>query len=117
MKAPTPFLAFAAAVLMSASAFAHSGKQETVPADGATLDSAPARIVLRFDGPMRITSLTLASGDGEVPLESEHGTDPVTEYVAEPQAEIAPGDYEVDWRGLSADGHPMEGAFGFTVGR
>ena len=25
------------------------------------------------------------------------------------------GEYQVDWRGLSEDGHPMKGTFSFTV--
>jgi len=25
------------------------------------------------------------------------------------------GEYKVDWRGLSEDGHPMKGTFSFTV--
>lgn len=111
----TAILAFALA--LPAAALAHSGKLQTTPPDGAMLDAAPGEILMQFDGPMRITSITLFGEEGSVPLQSEQGTDPVTEYMAEPQAEIAPGEYEVEWRGLSADGHPMEGGFGFTVGK
>lgn len=110
-----PVAAFAALLALSAPALAHSQQQDTVPADGASVEAAPERIVLRFDHPARVTSIALTGEGGSVPLASEQGTDAVTEYVAQPQDEIVPGAYEVEWRALSADGHPMEGGFGFSV--
>ena len=109
MRLALPLLA----LLAAAPAHAHTDA-ETVPADGAEV-AAPMEVVLRFDAPMRVTAISLAGEGGEVALASEQGTDPVTEYVAAPEETLAPGAYEVEWRGLSADGHPMRGSFGFTV--
>ena len=109
MRLALPLLA----LLATAPAYAHTDG-ETVPADGAEV-AAPAEVVLRFDAPMRVTAISLEGEAGEVALVSEQGTDPVMEYVATPEGALAPGPYEVEWRGLSADGHPMQGGFGFTV--
>jgi len=103
-----------AASLISTGAFAHSSKETTVPADGETV-SAVNEVVLSFDKPMRITQITLSAGNGDVGLQSAQGMDPVKRYVAEPQAELSPGDYAVEWRGLSSDGHMMQGGFSFTI--
>ena len=32
-----------------------------------------------------------------------------------PPADMPAGAYTVNWRGLSIDGHPMQGSFDFTV--
>ena len=120
----SPLKTFALALALSASvavpsALAHSKQETTEPADGAVVE-AVERIVLRFDQPMRVTRIVLAGEGGEIALVSEMGTDAVTEYVATlddalPLEALAPGDYTVEWRGLAADGHPMQGGHAFTV--
>ena len=111
---------FALATLLALStalpAFAHSKSETTTPPDGATVESVEA-LEMRFDGPMRIIKVTLTSDGEEVEVERETGMEPVTKFRAVPAGELAPGAYEVEWRGMSADGHPMQGQFGFTVGR
>jgi methionine-rich copper-binding protein CopC len=32
-----------------------------------------------------------------------------------PMHDMGPGTYEVEWRGLGADGHALNGTFSFTV--
>jgi methionine-rich copper-binding protein CopC len=73
--------------------WAHSKQETTVPANNAVLTEAPTELVLKFDKPMRITKLALVAQLDPVPH----------------------GEYQVDWRGLSEDGHPMKGTFSFTV--
>ena len=41
--------------------------------------------------------------------------EPEREFRAIPAAVLSDGDYTVTWRGLAADGHPMQGEFHFTV--
>ncbi len=72
---------------------------------------------MRFDDPMRIISVTLASPDGDVQIERETGMDPAKEFRAMPLEELAPGSYRFDWRGMASDGHPMQGSFSFTVAK
>lgn len=103
------------ATLIAGGALAHAGKEQTTPPDGATLAEGPARIELRFDAPMRLTLVRLTDAAGtEAPLAPARALTPVTEFVATPPT-LAPGDYTVEWRGLATDGHPMDGAFRFTV--
>ena len=102
------------ALLTSASALAHSKSENTTPEDGATVESVEA-LEMRFDGPMRIIKVTLTMDGDEIEVERETGMEPVTEFRAIPDSDLAPGAYEVEWRGMSADGHPMQGTFGFTV--
>lgn len=112
----TTILAAAMVLAITTGALAHSTQETTVPMDGADVREV-TELVLRFDQPMRITRIALSGSDGEIGLSSDMGTNAVTEYVATPEGAVAPGEYEVEWRGLSADGHPMQGGYSFTVGR
>lgn len=94
---------------------AHSKKEATVPVDGAVLPSPPEQIGITFDRPMRITLIRLRSADEtEVPLQRSDDMAPVTRFTAVPGA-LEPGTYTVEWRGLSDDGHPMQGRFSFEI--
>lgn len=95
-------------------AVAHSKSEATTPADGATVTEVP-ELSMRFDDPMRVISVTLTSTDAEVEIERATGMEPATEFRASPLEELTPGSYRFDWRGLAADGHPMQGGFSFTV--
>ena len=107
-------LAFMAILTTATAALAHSKAEKTTPANGATVEMVGA-IKLRFDDPTRITAITLTGPDGELEITREIGLDPVTEFRAKPPENMPAGTYTVDWRGLSADGHPMLGTFEFTV--
>ncbi|UWQ22087.1 copper resistance CopC family protein [Jannaschia sp. W003] len=111
-------LAALLALALAGGAHAHS-KSVTTPADGAIVAEAP-EIALDFDMPMRVIAFTLLrGGEGEegveVETESESGMASVTRYLAVPAEALEPGPYRVEWRGMSADGHPMQGGFAFAV--
>lgn len=97
-------------------ASAHSQSEFTVPADGSTVEAART-LEITFDAPMRITVFRLTSDGEEVAVKRETGMEPVTLFRAAPAVPLAPGRYQVEWRGLSGDGHPMNGAFGFTIAK
>ena len=92
----------------------HSKSKETIPANDATVNEVTS-IELRFDEPMRVTAVSVSGPEGAVEIARETGLDPVTEFRATPPSEMPSGAYTVQWRGLSADGHPMQGQFGFTI--
>ena len=105
----------AALTLPAFAAHTHAKSGGSVPADGATVAAVP-ELRLSFDAPMRVTAFVLFDASGAaVAVERETGLDPVTAFTARPEAPLAPGAYAVEWRGLAADGHPMQGAFAFTV--
>src|SRR5256885_17062051 len=104
-------------LLLATEASAHAELEETNPANGAHLDRAPAEVLLRFsetvspvrggftvvDGNGRTVASPAASGDGSrvrLPLPGSLGD----------------GVYVVNWRVVSADSHPVHGAFVFSVG-
>mgnify|MGYP000867426518 FL=1 len=93
----------------------HSKQETTIPANNAILTEAPAELVLKFDKPMRITKLALTDQAGaDYKVQRTDQMKHVLKLVA--QLDPVPnGEYKVDWRGLSEDGHPMKGTFSFTV--
>ena len=95
--------------------WAHSKQETTTPANNAVLYEAPSELVLQFDKPMRITKLALTDQAGkEYKVQRTDQMKHVLKLVA--QLDPVPnGEYQVDWRGLSEDGHPMKGTFSFTV--
>src|SRR6056297_1005755 len=109
--------AIAASISWAPAGWAHSNKEGTSPADGAVLQSAPDIIAMSFDRPMRITMVRLTDADGdEFDVSRSDGAAPLMEFEATP-AELDPGAYTVEWRGLSDDGHPMKGSFAFEIAK
>lgn len=99
------------------SAEAHSKKDGTQPADGAVLEAPPSAIAMRFDMPMRLTLISLTDQDGTAhDLTRTDNMQPVSEFSATPPV-LPAGQYTVEWRGLAADGHPMQGAFSFEISK
>ena len=97
------------------SATAHSRQETTVPANGEVVAAAPEVISISFDKPVRITLIELTDADGKkLALERKDEMTPVTLFEATP-APLTDGRFTVEWRGLSADGHPMNGRFSFEV--
>lgn len=118
---PTVLSVLSSAILATAlvvgaqGANAHSKNEGTQPADGAVLQMSPAAIGLRFEMPMRVTLISLTDQDGTAhDLTRTDNMQPVSEFSATPPA-LPTGQYTVQWRGLAADGHPMQGAFSFEI--
>ena len=104
-----------ALALGSGSAVAHSMIVSSEPADGATVAQAPGRINVSFDSPLRIVSVTLTDGTGEsYPVDPLAGRSAAETLAVEP-SRLPAGDYELEWRGLSEDGHTRSDAIAFTV--
>ncbi|MBP2080079.1 copper resistance protein CopC [Oceanobacillus polygoni] len=112
------FSAAIAALLVtcfSTSAFAHSHIQESNPADGDVVTEPLEEIVLEFDGGIEQGSfieVTTTAGEAVEVQDIEIGDGTLTGTVAEP---LANDEYHVNWSIISADGHPLEGEFTFTV--
>ena len=101
-----------------APAAAHDEVLSTSPEQGAVLESAPEQIELSYSGEiMDIGHQVLVTGpDGqpvtEGPLERDGS------QVLQPLAEAGSeeGTYQVVWRVVSSDGHPIEGTYTYEVG-
>jgi len=100
-------------------AFAHASLVRTDPSASATVDRSPKRVVLTFSEPVSprfaIVSVTDARGRQRATARPEQA-DGDSHAVSVPVQTLEPGWYLVYWRAISADGHPVRGAFTFAVG-
>ena len=112
------FAPFALAVLVTLAAspaLPHSRLETTAPADGAVLERAPEHVVLTFANGLRLTRVVMSHNDG---AEIELDPGPQTGFSTRFELAIedrGSGQYRIEWRGLSADGHVMRNAFEFRV--
>ena len=99
-------------------AAAHAVLLETSPAAGTVLDQAPEEVTLRFNEPVSVSLggiRILDEAGGSVDAARARGSgDGTTLTVALP--ELPDGAYVVAWRVVSADSHPVRGAFVFRIG-
>jgi copper transport protein len=112
-------LAAAAALALPAVAWAHAALLRTVPEASRTVNTPPKQVSLTYSEAVEprfaIVSVTDAAGHQQTagpPRRSP--TDPNTLLV--PLKHLPEGWYLVYWRVISADGHPVRGAFTFAVG-
>lgn len=88
-------------------ATAHNSLISTAPADGGQMETAPAAVMLTFDGPVSpdFNQVIVTGPDGSAWNTGEPQVDGPT--VTQPLIEQGPGGtYAVAWRVVSADGHP-----------
>lgn len=101
--------------LLAAPAWAHDSLRSTNPADGTTLPTAPDAVDLVMSStPLGLgTQVEVTGPDG---LVSTGDAQVVDTTVSQPLAQDRPaGDYTVQWRVTSSDGHPVSGSFTFTA--
>lgn len=99
-------------------ALAHAELVESTPADGAQLATPPDEVLLVFNEPVSVTagSVRVYDADGRrVDRGDTHKGDTPEEVVVS-LGDLDAGPYVVTWRAVSADGHPIKGAFVFEVG-
>lgn len=96
-------------------AWAHNGLVSTSPGDGTTVSEPPESIVLTFTEPaIKTGTKVLVTGpDGAVAAGAPELIDNTVEQALQP--ELPAGEYTVEWRVTSADGHPINGEFSFRV--
>lgn len=105
-----------ALLLGVAPALAHTRLLGSDPADGASLAVAPERVSLTFTEAVQpdFTTLTVIGPDGAAWQTSDVITDNGTASVAVRPLGPA-GRYEIGYRVVSDDGHPVTGSVGFTL--
>jgi copper resistance protein C len=112
-----PLIAVALALWLSASPVAaHSELRSSLPRSGETLSASPPEAVLQFNENARVTAIRLVSGDAR---RIELPGDVVMNADGEARVrlpDLAPGAYEIEWRAISADGHPIRGTIPFSIG-
>jgi copper transport protein len=101
-------------------ASAHAQLESTQPDPSSVLVTSPSQVILHFGEPVEIDfgSLRVIGPDGNrVDLGGTHHPPGDTHAVAiSLPAHLPNGTYVVAWRVISADSHPVHGAFVFSVG-
>jgi copper transport protein len=97
-------------------ASAHAELLGTTPPDGARLDRAPVQVTLRFSEDVDLVDggLRLVNGQGNTVSTRTPTTQGHTLRWSMPTG-LGDGTYLVNWRVVSADGHPVSGAFAFGI--
>jgi copper transport protein len=118
-RAVTVIVTLLAALALPASALAHAVLLRTTPSASGVVNSPPARVSLTYTEAVEprfaIVSVTNADGrqvTGGTPRRAPQNPD----TLLTPLKRLAQGWYLLYWRVISADGHPVRGAFTFAVG-
>ncbi|GAB2979976.1 copper resistance protein CopC [Amycolatopsis acidiphila] len=110
-------LTVAAMIGTATPALAHNVLISTDPGKGASLETGPAKITLTFDAPVQGGDINQISVVGPDKSQWAEGAVEINSNVI--TAAVRPlgpaGTYTVGYRILSADGHPVEGEYTFTL--
>jgi copper transport protein len=93
---------------------AHADLIVSDPVNGAVLEVAPTALRLEFNEPVTYVSSQLrTSGGADISSNATLDTDVLS---VTPADALGSGTYQLRWQVVSADGHPVAGVLGFTVG-
>jgi methionine-rich copper-binding protein CopC len=124
LAGPAGFIVLALVAALPLTALAHAKLKRSTPVDKAALATAPKQIELWFDELLddKFNSIEVyptaevnakdhkSLSEGEAKVDEKDRTHLTVQLKA-----LAPGDYTVDWRVLSRDGHSAPGRFTFKV--
>jgi copper transport protein len=105
-------------LLFTPSASAHAELLETNPANGAHFDRAPTEVMLRFSetvSPVR-GGFSVLDGNGKTIATPTASTGDGGRVTMPLPGSLGDGVYVINWRVVSADSHPVHGAFVFSIG-
>ncbi|MGP4114208.1 copper resistance CopC/CopD family protein [Streptomyces sp. 4N509B] len=118
----TAATAFALLLVAAPPAAAHASLTGTSPESGEVVATAPDRVTLTFSEPVSVPDdgIRVLDPDGR-PVHTGQPTDLADEtdaarYGVSLRADVPDGTYVVAWQAVSADSHPISGAFTFAVG-
>jgi copper transport protein len=112
-------LATATAMLLGSRdvANAHTVLVSAEPAANSRSPVSPTRVRLVFSEPLEpaLARVSLVTSDGRSTRLAAAGDPRDVHAIIAPLSALSPGAYRVAWRVVSADGHPVEGSYRFTV--
>jgi copper transport protein len=109
----------AAALALPAGAWAHAALLRTVPEASRTINQAPQEVRLSYSEPVepRFAIVSVTDAEGRQVTSDEPAAAPgAPQTLVTPLRRVPEGWYLVFWRVISADGHPVRGAFTFAIG-
>lgn len=113
------FLAVTAALLAGAAPVsAHAALTGSDPRQGTVVDKAPAQVSLTFSEPVAVSddALRVLDPKGERVDKGDLADTSGTTYTVQLLGGLPDGTYTVTYQVVSADSHPVVGAFTFSVG-
>ena len=122
MRRPVRWVVATVAVVLTlwpGTASAHAVLDSSTPAPSSVLDDPPAEIILEFNEPIEDALLSIRlfdSNQREIPVRDLSRDPDDTSRARAGLLKLGDGVFVVVWRAVSADGHPVSGAFPFQVG-
>jgi len=107
-------LAPALGLAVAQPAAAHDRLVSSDPADGAKVDEPPTTLTLVFSAAMLDSGAQVAVTTPDGTTKAQVAVDG-EDVVATLPADLPGGEWDVAWRVVSSDGHPIEGDLAFTV--
>ena len=97
------------------SVFAHTGLSSSVPEDGETIQEEVEHVTLIFNTSIEtMSTVKVTDGMGlEVPLAEITVDDNEMKGILE--LPLTTGNYQVNWKIVGQDGHPIEGEYSFSI--
>src|SRR6202048_1381055 len=110
-----------AASLFGDAAYAHPQLQSADPAPGTSTTTSPKQIRIAFNENVipKMSGVEVKDQTGKVIATGKAATDPANKklLVVPVNAQLPPGDYQVEWTAVSDDTHRVKGSFSFSVTR
>ena len=101
--------------LCATSALSHTSLSSTTPINKGVITKIPTEILFNFKGKIRLTRVEVNHTNYQsVDLDLSAHDGFIFDYAV-PLVAMGNGAYSIDWRGLSADGHALNGSFNFIV--
>lgn len=95
-------------------ASAHTSIETSTPEQGEVVRENLKEITLTYEGEIgTISTMEMVIGEKEVPF--EHIVVKNNQMTGVLKEELANGTYEVIWKAIGKDGHPIDGELSFTV--
>jgi copper transport protein len=106
-------LAFLLTLLAPAAALAHAVLVASEPSDGTMFATPPERLTLTFNEPVSplVVRLLAPVGEQEIVIRQDGAA-----LAIHPVTTLRNGTHALNWRVVSADGHPVSGTVIFSVG-
>ena len=102
-------------IICATGSIAHSPLKSTIPANDAIVSEVPTEVLLGFKGNIRLTRMSMTHADhNAIKMDVSGHVGFIKDYVI-PIENMGLGIYIINWRGLGADGHALNGKFSFMV--
>ena len=109
-------LLFMACLLFAGLSFAHTALQSSSPPDQAILSDSPASIFLHFNKLANLIKLSVTDSNGtEINTEFVIAKNRASDFTIPVVDVLRNGAYSVRWVIIGADGHKVDGEFGFVL--